>query len=325
LNLLVEFWNEAFGDRRNFRPLTAAEFEQRVLGCPAFDPQGLILAWQTNDAGRSTLVGVVHAMRPAPNRAIYRSWDRYPTLALIYVQPGFRHRGVGSSLLRAAEDWLYYCPVHFAGPTQPCYGVLEGPRPPFFGSTQRMGVNAHDRDLIRFLAHRGYVAVDPGDVSLRLDPLPDDAPPPVFDLAAHGLRLQVIDHTRPFMGHEPEGREAYTLWGANHGEPYAGFVLVDASELLHGHVAWYPMSKADAGQRWAALVNYWVAPARRRQGLGRFLLDLALHEMAHALPPRGGYQAVEVQTHLIHHARAAQMYHRRNFVIDAAWVNLVKQ
>jgi GNAT superfamily N-acetyltransferase len=188
-----------------------------------------------------------------------------------------------------------------------------------------MGVNAHDRELIRFLARRGYGVVDPGDVSLHLDPLPGDSLPPLFDLAAHGLRLQAIDATRPFTGHEPVGREEYTLWGNNHGEPYAGFVVVDASELLYGHIAWYPMPEAGAGRRWAALVNYWVAPDRRGQGLGRFLLDLALHEMAHAEPPRGGYQAVEVQTHLIHHARAAQMYQRRGFVIDAAWVNLVKR
>ena len=46
LSALVEFWNKAFADRRNFYSLTAADFQNRILNCTAFDPQGLILAWQ---------------------------------------------------------------------------------------------------------------------------------------------------------------------------------------------------------------------------------------------------------------------------------------
>ena len=36
----------AFADRRNFLPMTPALYGRRVLECPAFDPAGLILAWQ---------------------------------------------------------------------------------------------------------------------------------------------------------------------------------------------------------------------------------------------------------------------------------------
>jgi GNAT superfamily N-acetyltransferase len=202
---LVELWNQAFVDRRNFRPLSAAEFQRRVLDCAVFEPDRLLLAWAEESSGRTKLVGLAYAFRPAPQTPLYRTWRRH-TIALLYVLPEFRQGGVGSSLLRAAETWLYYCPIDFAGPVQPCDGTLEGPQPPFFGSTQRLAAGTHDRALIHFLTRRGYEVVDPGDASLRLDQLPAGAPAPELDLATLELRRQTADEQRPFTGQVPEGR-----------------------------------------------------------------------------------------------------------------------
>lgn len=322
LPALVAFWNKAFADRRNFAPISAASFRARVLENPCFDPRGLVLAWHQPPDSDPMLVGLAHAFRPPPHTGVYAKWGAHHYLALLYVAPAFRHQGIGSRLLAAVESWLYYCPVYAGSRIAPAYGVIEGPKPPFFGSTQRMGINAHDSELIRFLAQRGYRAVDPGDVSMVADLAPqvEREPPTAPDLAALGLELARFDHVRPFSGQEPPGREEYTYWGHNDGAPYAGLALVDGEKRLHAHISWYPMHQPGS----VALVALWLAPDLRGQGLGRYLLDQGLYEMVHSPAPRGGYHRVELETHLVRHAAATAMYQRRGFQIDAAWVNLVK-
>ncbi len=319
LDPLVAFWNQAFADRRNFAPLTAAALTRRVLDSPAFDPAGLILAWQIEPSGEPALVGLVHALRPPPQTGLYAKWGPHHYLPLLYVAPSHRRQGVGARLLAAAENWLYYCPVYVGSHAQPCYGTVEGPRPPFFGSSERMGVSAHDADLLAFLAHRGYRVVDPGDVSLRLalSPRPVPSAP---DLAGLGLHLLTVDEQHPFAGRDPAGRAELSLWGKNDGDPYAGLVLADADEVAHGHIAWYPIQQADT----AGLVSFWVAPALRGRGLGRYLLDRSLSEMSRKNAFHRVYDKVDVHTHLVHHSRASELYRSRGFVVDTIWVNLVK-
>jgi GNAT superfamily N-acetyltransferase len=317
---LIDFWNNAFADRRNFYPITAADFQRRVLACEAFDPAGLILAWHESQDGSSQLVGMVHAFRPTPQSGLYAKWEQRHNLALLYVEPTHRRQGIGSRLLRAAENWLYYCPVYVGGPAQPCYGTIEGPRPPFFGSSQRMGISVHDSLLINFLAHRGYHVVDAGDVSLglTLTPRPEPAMP---ELDSLGLRLVAISHEHPFSGHEPEGREEYTLYGDNGGAPYFGYVLVNGENTLQAHISWYPMRQAGH----AAIAGFWVAPSLRGRGLGRYLLDLTLYDLVHSPSQRGDYHTVEVQTHWVKHAQAAALYQRAGFEVEMAWVNMSKE
>ena len=317
LDALVAFWNQAFADRRNFAPLTAADYTRRVLESPVFDPAGLVLAWQVDATDEPKLVGLAHAFRPPPQTGLYAKWGPHHYLALLYVAPSHRRQGIGARLLAAAENWLYYCPVYVASHAQPCYGTVEGPRPPFFGSSERMGVSAHDTELLNFLAHHGYGVVDPGDVSLRLDLSPRPAPPEP-DLA--GLHLQHIDAQHPFTGRDPDGRAELSLWRGNGGDPYAGLVLVADSGVAQGHIAWYPMRQAGS----AGLVSFWVAPALRGRGLGRYLLDLALSEMSTPNATHRVYDRIDVHTHLVHHSRASELYRRRGFVVDTIWVNLVK-
>lgn len=318
---LVEFWNNAFADRRNFYPITPADFQNRVLNCEAFDPDGLILAWHGDRAGSEQLVGLVHAFRPAPKRGLYLRWTQRHYLSLLYVDPAHRNQGTGSRLLRAAENWLYYCPIYVGGPGQPCYGTVEGPSPPFFGSSQSMGVSVHDTLLINFLTRRGYHIIDPGDVSMVMELSPRQEPP-LPDLNGLGLRLVEISHEKPFTGQEPAGRAEYTFYGDNGGAPYWGCALISNDNFLRAHIGWYPM--AQPGR--AAIAGFWVAPALRGHGLGRYLLDRLLYDLIHA-PPTGwdAFHTVEVQTHLVNHPQAAALYQRRGFEVEMAWVSMSKE
>ncbi len=325
LPALVAFWNAEFAAQpaefRNARPITEAGYRQRVLDCPAFDAAGLLLGWRQDAAGGAeTLVGLAHAFKPAPRAGAYARWEPLHQLALLYVRPDAREQGLGSRLLQAAESRLYYCPVHVGEEALPCYGTLEALRPPFFGTSERMGVSARNRTLIDFLGKRGYRTLDPGHVTMLLDL---HAHPPVVpaqpELGPRGLRLVAFNQSEPFAGREPPDRPYYLPLGANGGAPYAGLALVDAKNLLLGHISWYPLRPTRA-----ALTNFRLADALRGQGLGRFLLATALHAMATAPAPWGGFGEVELYTHLLHNARAVALYEARGFVVDEYWVSLVK-
>ncbi len=327
---LLHFWNAAFAGQRNYRPLTAQEWQQRVIAAPAFDPRGLILA--VADDGR--VVGGVHALRPAPAQGVYQLYDPRHHIAWLMVAEGWRGQGIGRRLLQAAESWLYYCPVSFATETTPLYGSVEGPRPPLFGSSQRMGLSLRtDRPLIEWLARRGYAIVEPGDVSLARELNDTIQPPAEPDWDALGLRVVAISQQQPWTG---PGYDELRLWGDNDGWPYAGVLLADATSVAVARVVWRPdvgsndfsrsappeateAATTSAGPTGAAIVRLDVQPAWQGRGLGSYLLDRALVEMAAA-----GHRRVEVQTHVTRHARAYALYTRRGFTLQDAWASLVK-
>ncbi len=309
---LVAFWNAAFAGRRNFRALAAAEWEARVVASPAFDPQGLILATAVD----GQVVGGVHGLRPAPEEGVYRLYHPRHHVAWLMVSERWRGQGIGSRLLQAAESWLYYCPVHFATETTPLYGSVEGPWPPLFGSSQRMGVSLRqDRGLIDWLARRGYRIVEPGDVSMARDLHEGERAPrePRWDIL--NLRPVALSEKTPWTG---PGYDELRLWGTNRGRPYAGTVLADDTGTAVGRIVW--IAAAGPGEGHGAILRLDVAEGWRGRGLGGYLLHRTLHEMAHQ-----GLRRVEVQTHVQRHPVAFELYQRRRFVPEEAWANLVKQ
>ncbi len=321
LDAFVRYWNCAFATRRNFTPITEEDFRERVLTCPAFDSAGLIIAWIRDRMGESRIAGFVHAFRPPPKMAAYNRWGRHHSIGVLHVAPDYRKQGIGSQLLKAAENFLYYCPIHFVSQSTPCYGCVEGPRPPFFGSTQRMGVKTKDTELLHFLANRGYNIVDPGDISLtaELDGAQLQVPAEIEQLAPD-LRMKRVDHTAPFPFTEPWDRREYSSWISGRDYPYTGLVLVDGTNELIGHLCWYPLKAASR----AGIYSVWITPVVRGKGLGAFLLDHALADMRRHTHLGGLYDYAEVQSHLVRHDSAVALYESRGFQIDDAWVTLVK-
>jgi GNAT superfamily N-acetyltransferase len=285
------------------------------------------------------VVGGVHAMRPAPQEGVYQLYYPRHHIAWLMVAESWRGQGLGSRLLRAAENWLYYCPVFLASDSTPLYGTVEGPRPPLCGASQRMGISLReDRPMIEWLSKRGYGIVEAGDVSLGRSLEPEPPAPPEPDRVSLGLRVVAIDNQHPWQG---AGCDELRLWAdqKDHGHwPYQGVVLVDRAGTAVGRIVWYPQrhlggapkpgygdDKAakgvpDAPGGSAAIVRWGVAEAWRGRGLGGYLLDRTLHELG-----KRGYRQVEVQTHLQKHALAFEMYQRRRFQPEEAWANLVKQ
>ena len=327
LPALVTFWNLTFADQRNFRPLTEAEFRARVLDSPYFEEAGLLLAWSSQQSHvDGELVGMAHAFRP--RAAGVNGWagtQPHHALALLAVRPDQRRQGIGGRLLRAAEEWLHYCPVYVGGLDQPCYGTLEQFEAPFFGSSERLGLSARATETIGFLSRRGYRAFGAGDVSMTLDFATRMPTPPSLPPAAGQSEVRLL---RGGTGHSVAGpvsgmRHWFEKETGRESKPYHSLLLVDFARHAQGQVVgsiiWYEQASGRC-----ALSGFWLAQEWRGRGLGAWLLDSALHAMATWPPPAGGYAGVELHTHLTHYPRAMQMYERRGFVVDDLWVNLEK-
>lgn len=311
---LVAFLNRVLAGHRHWAAITTADFQERVLDQPAFDPRGLILAWADGQ-----VVGGVHAIRPPPALPIYAEWQPGHHIAWLAVEPAYRQNRVGQRLLTAAENYLYYCPIYFAAQDAPLYGIIEKLWVPWYGSTERMGVSAvHDRELIEWLGRRGYQVHNPGDVSM-LATLHETSEPADPGLAERGLCLTPISQHAPWT--EDEAHYRLRGWGTNGGREYQGFVVTDlcygetGRPRAVGSVVWYPLPDGQT----AALA--WIGLEQRYRGLrfGSYLLDQALVAMA-----RRGYRGVEVHVHTKDNPEAFAMFRRRNFEIIDYWVNLVK-
>lgn len=307
LPALVGFLNRAFAGHRHYAPITEADFAERVLVQPGFDPRGLILAVRGDE-----VLGGVHAIKPPPSIPANRSWEARHHVAWLAVAPEAREQRLGTRLLNAAENYLYYCPMYFAAQNAPFYGIQERLWAPWYGSTESMAISAvNDRELVAWLNKRGYQVSNPGDVTMSAS-LHDQERPQDPGLEQRGLRLVMIDERSPWNGDEP----VYQLrsWGANAGRRYQGLVVADGNRAV-GSIVWYPMPDPTI----AALA--WIGLERQYRGLrfGSFLLDRALAEMANR-----GYISVEVHVHSKDSAEAFSLFKRRGFSVIDYWVNLVK-
>jgi ribosomal protein S18 acetylase RimI-like enzyme len=156
---LVAIWNAAKLGRGAAGPISPGLFDRDILSKPYFDPSGLILA-EENDAP----VGFIHAGF-GPNDDETALDTRLGVLCAIIVRPEYRRRGIGSELLRRAEQYL-----REEGATQLSAGCAPPANPYYFGlygGSDVYGILDSDKAAAPFLERHGYKPSDPAVVLSR--------------------------------------------------------------------------------------------------------------------------------------------------------------
>jgi ribosomal protein S18 acetylase RimI-like enzyme len=94
---LVSVWNESFTNRGAPRLVNNTMLERYVLAKPIFNPKGVIVA-----ESNGVVVGFAHAaMSLNPFNT-----QKVGVVCLVGVRPAFRRKGVGTELLKRAEQYL---------------------------------------------------------------------------------------------------------------------------------------------------------------------------------------------------------------------------
>jgi len=321
---LVSFWNSVFRKKRNFYPVDKELFMQRIINQEPFDLKGFMVAM----AGEK-VIGIVHALKSAPSSYfVYREnrcWKN-GVIAVIVVDPNYQNSGIGSELLRRAEDYLAKylnrdSYIYIGDYWVPLYHTLEGPRQPFWGDSEMIGIDEEDQYFIEFLKKRGYKPVlDEGREVTMVARLGNRDLPDRPDLRSLKLREVEVSEWKGWNGKigwypEPESEGTGYIYGRF--GPYVHTVIAFArKDTIVSHLEWYPMRK----EKTVALLDFLVANEDRGHGLGSYLLNKALWTMV-----QQGYDTVELHTSTKRNAKAFDMYKRRGFRVVKKWVCLRKR
>jgi ribosomal protein S18 acetylase RimI-like enzyme len=256
---LIEIWNEAGLGRGAFPVRSPVLFEYCVFSKPYFDPAGLIVAI---DDGR--LVGFVHAGF-GPNAAETNLSTETGVVCAVVVRPSHRRQKIGTQLIHHAEEYLRqrgakkiiaggvppWNPFYFGlygGANLPGFLLTDAAAEPFF---LRLGFSTWQSRLVFERRLNDYQSViDPRFVALRrrydvqLVPQPDI--PSWWCECVFGL-------FEPF-----EFRLADRLTGIPAARVVGWEMTAGLTPQGHGSIG---------------LLNVYVRPEVRRQGLARFLLN----------------------------------------------------
>lgn len=344
LEPLVQMIDAALRGRRAAAPVSSRDFRSRVIEHPGFDPAGLLVIREYGQ-----LRGALHALLPPIRIPQYARLEGRAYIMGPFVAPEARGRGLGRRMLSAAESYLKgRCDrilVH--GLRAPFYHAQEGPRQPYCGSSEMIGLTLNDAALLDFYTRAGYrIRMEEREKSM-LAPLqaagntatageveisppsahrPQDRPgkggaldglhPSASGLPA-GVDWAAFSYRSPWLGPVDYGD---TPDGFGYGDfrpmgRYAGLGLRSAGSLI-GDCIWFPMRQPGR----AALYSLRLAEDWRRRGLGRRLLDEGLRLMR-----AQGYGEVELHTSPQRNAVAYAMYAGRGFRDVADWIVLEKR
>jgi GNAT superfamily N-acetyltransferase len=310
LGPLIVLINEAISGRRLAAPVVGEEFEGRVVRHPGFDAAGLLLA--IGEDGE--VLGAAHAIVPPASIPRYAGLAGQGFLFGPFVREASRSRGVGRALLAEAEAALSgRCQrVSIHGLRAPFYHWHEGPRQPYCGSTEMVGLTTEDAGLLAFLGRAGYRPVAEQEVSL-LVPL---GRPGFQPARVPGLSFVRASNERPWHGPVAWAAGETTGYGyERYGETaYDTLALVEAGTIV-GHCQWYPMRQPGR----AALYDLRLEASLRGRGFGRALLEGGLAAMAEA-----GFGEAELHASPQRNPVAFQMYLQRGFREVARWIALEK-
>ena len=297
--------------RRHAALVTCEEFQRRVLAHPGFDASGLLVAVDR----QGNLVGAVHAIVPPTHIPRYKRLAGQGFIFGPYVHGKARNQGIGRALLAEAEKVLVpSCELAWIhGLRSPFYHTQEGPRQPYCGSTEVIGLTHDDLGLLDFLHRAGYQLDEVREVSmaalLHMGEIPKRAP--------DGLELVRPTPRSPWPGpvvwaSGVEKGYGYERFGID--TPYETLAVAQADTIM-GHCQWYPMRRPGR----AVLFDLQLDPSLRGRGIGHLLLKGGLALMAEA-----GYREVELHTSPDRNTTAYGMYARYGFRVVAEWLMLKK-
>lgn len=241
LPAVVGFWNRSFSPRRNFVPLTARLFRERVLDHAEFDRKGFIVARE----GRE-MAGAIH---------VGRRLDGHGYVAFLYVDAAHRRKGIGTRLwhrgLQAIAGAPYIAVLN--GWENPFYGSTMGRTPPW-GTPWGIGIEWSDSASLKFLARKGHA---PRGRAFQL----------AIDLA--GVVSKGAKPRRPELRQKREGPMVMLGW-----EPSAGMAW-------RGTASYFGFGKARPGLFGLYAVDVASADLERSsdRSLAKRLLVAALEDM----------------------------------------------
>lgn len=273
---LAQIWNACLPGRSAVRLVNSTPLEERVFAKLYFDPAGLIIA---EDSGGA--IGFAHAgFGPSSSGAELDTASG--VLCMIGVRPEFHRRGIGSELLRRAEEYLRQRGARevYAGP--------HWPRDPFYfglyGGSGAPGFLTSDPAAEPFLLRRRYAVSQ----SFRVWQRRLSAPIRITDprLAAHRQRydLRMMPRQRNTWWNECVFDLLETM----------EFVLQEkTSQTVRARARVWEMT--GYSQRWGVpsvgVLDVHVDEPVRRQGLGKLLVALLLRYLQEQF-----FEIVEMQT-----------------------------
>jgi ribosomal protein S18 acetylase RimI-like enzyme len=297
----VRFWNRCFSDHRHAIRLTREELRRRVTegGVPGerFDPARFIVA---REGGR--IAGFVHVSRrsAAACRRADPTWSggALGVVCFLFVDPARRRRGIGDRLWHAGVGLLKGCSqvVLDGACLNPFWGNAQGPRPPFWGSPEGVGVSWDDGASKKFFARKGFAPRFRG-IQLSLDLAGASLPPAVE--ASFVPRMPVVGGS-------------WGTWRRTHGAAAFETAVALSRRRVRGMITYFPWT----GAREGLYGIYAAAVVRGARGgsLGRGLLGAALRRIAES-----GGRSVEVLTVPELGEAAHRIYLEAGFRQAASW------
>ncbi len=260
---LLQVWNEAFTQRGSASLRITAWLEYFLFAKPYFDPQGMILACADEKPIGFALAGF------GPDATGDAVDPDVGVLCAVGVIPAFRRQGIGSELLRRAEEYLRQRGANTltAGPVGGLNPFTFG----LYGGSNSPGFLESDAAAQPFLERRGYQMRNTTLVFQRTL----DRPLSLADgrFPAFRQRFEIHAGLRPASSWWQEGALGPV-------EMYE-YQLFDKS-AGRGAARAYLWEMDTFRPRWnnhgIGIVDLEVEPAQRGQGIAKFLLaQILLH------------------------------------------------
>lgn len=271
---IVSFWNETFSDRRNFFPIDAELFRNRITNVETnmekFEARNFLLAV---DQEESKVHGFIHiGIHPEEFcRTWYgNEWEGgvQGYVGMIAVHPDSRENGVGTALWEHGMEKLDHCEnIILDGQCiNPYYGNSLGPFQPLWGTTEGISISPDQRATLSFFSRRGF---KPRYAGLSLEVSVDDA-----NLESHDQsegRIQILEDEYPALDNPAELRLPYP-----DAEDYFVTQFIKEDQTA-GLLSVYPMKHLDE-RKWG-VYEFQVHESYQGEGYGKELLDRTIQEL----------------------------------------------